>query len=123
MRQLFIFAILGGLLLVVHRHPDATDTVLSAASKDVSDTLHLKDGLSMARQATTPGLQVARQGVTSAWSNIDKAFDLATKSNVLEDIQSGFSSAVSLCSEWTTNALDYVTGDFGRKATATSHVS
>ncbi len=62
MRQLFIFAILGGLLLVVQRHPDQTDLVLSNASKNVTDTLHVKEGLAVTRQMTDPGRQAARRG-------------------------------------------------------------
>ena len=113
MRQLFIFAILGGLLLLIYRRPDDTQAVLTNASNGVSDTLHLKEALSVSRQAAAPGLQVARRGGTSAWKDIDKAFDVATKSNLLDTVQSGFLKAVAVASEWTTNALNYLSGDWG----------
>lgn len=123
MRQLFIFAILGGLLLVVQRHPDQTDLLLSNASKNVTDTLHVKEGLAVTRQVADPGRQAARQGGISLWSDIDNAFDVATKSNILETIQTEFLSAVSSCSEWTTNALNYLTGDFGHPTSVVTRPS
>jgi len=97
--------------------------VLTNASKNVSDTLHINEGLAVSRQVTTPGLDIARHGGTSMWTNIDKAFDVATKSNVLDTVQSGFLRAVSVASEWTTNALNYLSGDWGSPTRVVSRPS